>query len=79
MNFSAILYTPREMTLSLLRRAVDSPKIIVASHGAENWARKKTLCENRKKKRNRRKLLSEQNYNFSFRDLKQRFIFDKNN
>ena len=43
MNFSAILYTPREMTLSLLRRAVDSPKIIVASHGAENLGAQKNI------------------------------------
>ena len=50
MNFSAILYTPREMTLSLLRRAVDSPKLIVASHGAENWARKKHCAKIEKKR-----------------------------
>ena len=51
MNFSAILYTPREMTLGLLRRAVDSPKISVASHCAENWARKKHCAKIEKKEK----------------------------
>lgn len=58
MNFSAILYTPREMTLSLLRRGGDFPKIILTSHGAENWARKKHCAKIEVKKRNGRKLLS---------------------
>ena len=78
MNFSAILYTPREMTLSLLRRGGDFPKIILTSHGTENWARKKHCAKIEVKKRNGRKLLSKF---FFIQRLESRIytFFDKSN